>query len=81
MIAGFPYLFDEESTPCDIFPSVMNPIHGDMCYIVSSPFWEEVGEGDPLAVTLHQVCVPSFWSCGDLNVPREGNLIILGIQV
>lgn len=81
MIADFTYLFEKESTPRDIFPSIMNPIHGNMCNIVASPFWEGVGEGDPFAVALHQVCVASFWSCCDLNIPREGILIILGIQV
>lgn len=77
-IAFFPYFFDEESTPCDIFPSIMNPIHGNMRHIVASPFWEEVREGDPFAVAFHQVIVPSLWSCCDLDVPREGNLIVLG---
>ena len=59
----------------------MNPIHGNMRNIVASPFWEEVGKGDPLAVALNQVCVASLWSCCDLDVPRKGNLIILGTQV
>ena len=80
-MADFPYLFDKEPTPGDIFPSIMNPIHGNVCNIVASPFWEGVGEGDPFAVTLHQVCVVSFWSGCDLNVPGEWNLVVLGIQV
>ena len=77
-VAGFPHLFDEESTPRDIFPSIVNPVHRNMRNIVASPFWEGVFKGDPLAVSLHQVCVASFRSCCDLDVPREGNLIILG---
>ena len=50
------HLLDKDSTPCHVFPSVMNSIHSNVRDIVASPFWKEVGEGDPFAMALH-LCV------------------------
>ena len=74
---SFFYLFDKDSTPRDVVPSIMGRVHGNVGNIVACPFWKEVREGDSLAVALHQVPIFPLRGGCDLNVSRERNSQVL----
>ena len=68
----FAHLLDKDSTPCHVFPSVMNSIHSNVRDIVASPFWKEVGEGDPFAMALHLCVFANKYLYFFCNVPSPG---------
>ena len=76
----FFYLFDKDSTPRDIVPSIMSRVHGNVGNIVACPFWKEVREGDSLAVAFHQVPIAPLWGCSDLDVSREWDSQVLELM-